>query len=117
MRPRKWNARLDAARALHRAGDAAGAEPVYRALLRRDPRDPDALHLLGLVRAVAGDHAEAAALFRRAVGVRPDDGSSWNNLGNALLCIGDPAEARGPSSAPYLSAPDCWTRGSAAPTP
>ncbi|WP_338662108.1 tetratricopeptide repeat protein [Pararoseomonas sp. SCSIO 73927] len=71
--------------ALHRAGDLAGAEPLYRAVLAAHPRHFGALHLLGLLRAMAGDPASAVPLLEAAVAADPRHGFVHNNLGNALV--------------------------------
>jgi protein O-GlcNAc transferase len=55
------------ARALLRASDSAGAERLLREALVLDPRDADALHLLGLLAGRAGRDAECAALLEAAV--------------------------------------------------
>ncbi|MEO1310980.1 MAG: sulfotransferase [Pseudomonadota bacterium] len=76
---------LDAAVKAHQAGDVAAAEKGYRAVLERAPHQPDALNLLGVIRAerqeldAALDYLEAAA--RR----RPKDPNILNNLGHATL--------------------------------
>ena len=56
--------------AAHRAGDLAAAERAYRKVLRRNPRDPDALHLLGVVVSQKGGNAEALGLIQKALSVR-----------------------------------------------
>jgi tetratricopeptide (TPR) repeat protein len=74
--------------ALHRAGDLVAAEPIYRAVLARFPRHFAALHLLGLLRAMAGDPAGAVPLLRRAIAENPRQGFAHSNLGNALVELG-----------------------------
>ncbi|MBP0493318.1 tetratricopeptide repeat protein [Pararoseomonas indoligenes] len=71
--------------AMHRDGDLAGAEPLYRAVLASHPRHFGALHLLGLLRAMAGDPAGAVPLLEAAVAADPRHGFVHNNLGNALV--------------------------------
>lgn len=78
--------------ALHRAGDLRAAEPIYRAVLEEEPRHFQALHLLGLLRAMAGDPLGAASLLHRAIAVDPSQGFVHSNLGNALVEI-DQAQA------------------------
>jgi len=77
---------------LHRQGRLAEAEPVYRAVLAARPGDFGALHLLGLLRAMAGDPAGAAPLLRRAIEVDPRHGFVHSNLGNALVELGHAEE-------------------------
>jgi len=66
------------------AGRLAAAEADYRAVLRDDPRDADALHLLGVLAAAQADFPAAIDLLRQALAVRPDMPMLHNNLGNAL---------------------------------
>jgi tetratricopeptide (TPR) repeat protein len=77
--------RLSRAVAQHRGGDVAGAEATYRRILRSDPENVDALHLLGMARAAQGDQAQAIAFIRRALRLRPGFAAAWSNLGHVLL--------------------------------
>ncbi|MCP4869536.1 MAG: tetratricopeptide repeat protein [Proteobacteria bacterium] len=54
------------------AGDADGARGEARRLLRERPRDPDALHLLGIAAAAAGKPLQAEGALRRSLRLRPD---------------------------------------------
>ncbi|SHJ51395.1 Tetratricopeptide (TPR) repeat [Roseomonas rosea] len=78
--------------ALHRAGQLGEAEPLYRAVLAVQPRHFQALHLLGLLRAMAGDPDGAVPLLRRALAEDPRHGFVHNNLGNALVELGQAEE-------------------------
>jgi tetratricopeptide (TPR) repeat protein len=60
----------DAAR-VFRAGDLSGAEQACRQILRRDPRDADALQLLGTIALRRGADEEAARCYRRCLRLRP----------------------------------------------
>ncbi len=64
------------------------AEPMLEALLEHDPRQPDALHFLGVLRHTQGRVDEAVALIRRSLEVLPSNAGAWNNLGNVLLLAG-----------------------------
>ncbi|MGY0744989.1 tetratricopeptide repeat protein [Azospirillum argentinense] len=83
------------AMALHRTGNLAGAEPLYRTLLERHPDHPDALHLLGVLRSQAGDPAEGASLIAGAIARRGNVAAYHANLALALKALGrfDEAEA------------------------
>lgn len=87
------DARLAEAVRLHQAGRLADAEAGYRAVLRHQPRHPDALHLLGLAAYHRGDSATAVDLIRQALERRPRFAAAETNLGNALLALGRAAEA------------------------
>jgi Flp pilus assembly protein TadD len=68
----------------HQAGRLGEAEKVYREILSRQPNQPDALHLLGVVGAQMGHAAEAVEIIRRAIAIRPAVAAYHNDLGNAL---------------------------------
>ncbi|MBN94622.1 MAG: hypothetical protein CL928_11200 [Deltaproteobacteria bacterium] len=68
---RSWDALAQAWFRL-RAGDAAGARSEVQALLKQRPRDPDALHLLGIVAASEGRWPLAVTSLRRSLRKRPD---------------------------------------------
>ncbi|WP_458097457.1 tetratricopeptide repeat protein [Roseomonas sp. WA12] len=77
---------------MHRAGRLAEAEPIYRAVLEAEPGHFGALHLLGLLRAMAGDPAGAVPFLRRAIAADPRHGFVHSNLGNALVELGHAEE-------------------------
>ncbi len=85
--------RLEQALALHRAGSRAEAAVLYRAVLADEPRNADALHLLGLVLKGEGKTDEALELIRRAVELRPDFADGHYNLGNLHMGAGRIEEA------------------------
>ena len=55
-----------------KAGDPDGARKDARRLLRERPRDPDALHLLGIAASATGRPLMARATLKRSLRVRPD---------------------------------------------
>ena len=69
---------------LQNAGDLAGAERLCKGVLQREPRNPDALNLLGAVALRRGDAAQAERLIAKAIGIRPQGASYHHNLGQAL---------------------------------
>ena len=64
----------------HREARWAQAEACYRSVLDVDPRNADALHLLGVLAAEAGDHEAALALIGRAIEMIPGAADFHNNL-------------------------------------
>lgn len=84
---------LQRALTLHRANDLAGAESLYRKLIRDEADNVDALHLCGVVRGARGDYRQGKAFIRRALRLKPDHAAAWSNLGNILLEEELPAEA------------------------
>jgi protein O-GlcNAc transferase len=87
--------RLKEAVEWHRQGHLARAEMAYREVLRDEPRQPDALHLLGVALTQAGRPAEGAEHMRESLAVRPDQPMLHANLGNALAALGQHEQALG----------------------
>lgn len=78
---------------LQKDGALALAHECYREVLERDPNQPDALHLMGVMATEAMAPQAAIRLFKRALPARPDDPALRANYGNALIQIGDAAGA------------------------
>jgi tetratricopeptide (TPR) repeat protein len=80
---------------LHQAGDLDQAATLYQRVLKGNPRQPDALHLLGVVRHQQGDHRRALDLIAGALAEVGDNAAFRNSLGSVLLALGrlDEAEA------------------------
>ena len=86
-------AALTAAIARHREGRLAEAEAAYRQVLAGAPRDPDALHYLGVLCHHRGENADAVDLIQRAIAGAPGYADAHNNLGNVLRALGRTEEA------------------------
>jgi protein O-GlcNAc transferase len=71
----------------HGAIDAAAA--LCEDVLRRAPRNPDALWLLGIARLMANRAGEAVPLFERVLDATPNHGAALENLGLAHLMRAD----------------------------
>ena len=84
---------LEQAKALHRMGRIAEAEAVYLSVLTRNPREFDALHLLGLIRYQQGRPGEAHALLSQAIKLRPRSPHALSVLMASLLALGRLDEA------------------------
>ena len=59
--------RLAQAIGYHQAGRLTEAEALFRGILKESPREPEALHLLGVLAHQAGRHQEAIDLISRAL--------------------------------------------------
>jgi predicted TPR repeat methyltransferase len=77
-----------AAEAEYAQGRLSEAEAICRGLLRDDPDQPEALHLLGRLALQAGDTALAQALIGRAIGRRPNSAAFHRSLGEVLQRTG-----------------------------
>ncbi|HEY7086460.1 MAG TPA: tetratricopeptide repeat protein [Tepidisphaeraceae bacterium] len=65
----------------HQQGRLDEAERGYRQVLQKDARNPDALHLLGLIEHQRGRCAEAIPLIERAIQIKPGEATFFVNLG------------------------------------
>ena len=72
----------------HRAGRLRAAEEIYRQILQAEPTHADALHLVGIVNAQAGNHQIAVEYIDRALKVKPLWAEAQANMGNALREMG-----------------------------
>jgi protein O-GlcNAc transferase len=77
----------------HRAGDLVRAEQLYRLVLANDPRQFDAMHMLGVVAGQRGDFREGARILAEALKVRPDSADGLINLGRMQAALTDYAAA------------------------
>ncbi|MEA2755901.1 MAG: hypothetical protein QOJ54_2190 [Aliidongia sp.] len=73
---------------LHKQGLLDQAEEIYRSIRPAHPKYFEALHLLALVRAARGDHAEAFQMLSNALKAQPDDAVAWANFGLVQIALG-----------------------------
>ncbi len=85
--------RLTQAIESHREGKLAEAEATYRNVLAADPKNADALHMLGVLASQRGNHGLALSFLGRAIALNPAPAFYHNNLGNVLFQLGRPADA------------------------
>ncbi len=79
---------LHAAAAMHNAGNLSDAIAIYEGVLKLDPNDFDANHLLGIARRAQGRFAEAESLVRNAVRLRPGNVAAHKSLARVLGAAG-----------------------------
>ncbi len=77
----------------HQAGKFGEAEALYRQVLQVEPRNPDALHLLGVIVRQFNRNDVAVNLIRAALRERPSMAAAHSNLGTALQALGQLDEA------------------------
>ena len=77
-------AALDLAIQDHQAGRLAAAEAAYRRILGENPRQPDALHLLGMLACDHGDAETALRLIEAALAIAPARAAFHNTRARAL---------------------------------
>ncbi len=86
-------ATLASARALHQQGRLAEAIPLYREVLTLEPRNVEALQLLGVALASVGDFERATVLLSGAAQLTPNSAAVQANLAAALSGSGRWQEA------------------------
>ncbi len=91
--PRIIQQKLAEAIALLQRRDFAAAEAGFLTILKRDPRNFDALHYAGVAAAQAERLEEGAAFIRRALAINPRHAAAQGNLGFALIRLGQYEEA------------------------
>lgn len=77
----------------HRQGQLDLAGRIYADVLELQPRRPDALNFMGMLKHQLGDHARAHALLRDASVLAPREPAVWINLGNVLMALGRSPDA------------------------
>jgi tetratricopeptide (TPR) repeat protein len=85
--------KFEQALALHRQGNLAEAERIYREVLGRRPSHFGALHHLGVIALQIQHTARAVELIEKAIGLNARVAAAHNNLGKALLELDRPDEA------------------------
>jgi tetratricopeptide (TPR) repeat protein len=91
--PRPVKQQIAEAIALFQQGRTADAEAGFRAIMKHDPKNFDALHLAGVAAAMAGRLEEGVTLMRRALAINPRATAAHGNLGSALVRLGRLEEA------------------------
>ena len=69
---------------LHRDGRLEEAERIYREVIRMNPRNVDAMRMLGRIASALKRKTDAERLLRRAVAIAPDFVGAWLDLGRVL---------------------------------
>lgn len=87
-------AEFDRAVALHQARRLVEAEAIYRRILACRPRDPGALHLLGVVDIQRGRPAAALENIAAAMAINPQAAPFHGNYATALQALGRLDEAQ-----------------------
>ena len=76
---------LEEAIRLHQQGKIHQAESIYRQLLEKNPKNSDALHLLGLIAYQTGNHQGAVDMIGVAIEINPNVANYYSNLAIALI--------------------------------
>jgi tetratricopeptide (TPR) repeat protein len=84
---------MDLAMQFHRAGDFREAESRYRTIVRAEPSQSTAWHLLGAARHMQAKFDEAVEAYQQALRLAPNDADVHNDLGMAYRAQGRLSEA------------------------
>ncbi|MEK6829201.1 MAG: tetratricopeptide repeat protein [Nanoarchaeota archaeon] len=79
---------LNLAAEKHKKGKLEEAEFIYKKILEKNPRNPDAIHLLGLVAYQRGKHEEAINLIKKAIEINKN-ATYYGNLGMVYDAINE----------------------------
>jgi tetratricopeptide (TPR) repeat protein len=73
----------------HQAGRLEDARAIYEEILAAQPRQPDALNLMGVLAQQSGQLGEAKSFFQRAIASHPNAAGTHVNYGNVLRLNGE----------------------------
>jgi Tfp pilus assembly protein PilF len=77
----------------HRSGQLTEAAQIYQQILRIDPRQPDSLHLLGMIAYQIGNSEIAIEMIRKAIAIDKMEAAYHSNLGTVFQAQGRLDEA------------------------
>lgn len=66
---------------IHESGDLDRAEREYRKILNGNPKDSNAMHLIGVIAMQQKKHADAESWITKALSIEPNQGIFLNSLG------------------------------------
>ena len=69
----------------HKAGKAQEADQYYTAILKANPKHPDANHNMGVLAVGVGKVEAALPFFKTAIGANPDIAQYWLSYIDALI--------------------------------
>ena len=78
----------------HTAGNAQEAERYYTAILKAQPKHPDANHNMGVLAVDVGKIQEALPFFKKALEVNTKVAQFWVSYIDALIKLGKPNDAK-----------------------
>jgi|TARA_B110001469_G_scaffold29634_1_gene30209 tetratricopeptide (TPR) repeat protein len=78
----------------HQAGQLQTANKLYVAILKEQPKHPDANHNMGILTSVGGNIQEALPFFKTALETKPSVAQFWLSYINALLKLDQVTDAK-----------------------
>lgn len=97
---------LRIAESFRNSGEVKEAAAAYETVLDLNPRRPEALLALGVLRMAEGRIERAQSLLLQCCGIAPDNPEAWDALGAALLISGDALAAESAFAQAQALAPD-----------
>ncbi|MDA9765646.1 sulfotransferase [Alphaproteobacteria bacterium] len=85
---------IEQAVAAHNFGNIQEAERIYQAILKQQPKHPDANHNLGLIAISANQIDAALPLFKTALDANPSVEQFWSSYIDALIKANKPRDAK-----------------------
>lgn len=79
--------KMQKALALQKAGEIEQAQRIYKSVLKKNPKSPDANHLLGVCYRQTGQPRKALEYIRKAIDLAPDRAPFYANLARSLSDI------------------------------
>ena len=78
---------LELASQHHSAGDLSKAKKIFQQILQQNPKQPHALHFLGVIALKEGKNEQAVELINAALSNQPDYAEAHFNLANSLKSL------------------------------
>ena len=78
----------------HRAGQVQEADRLYTAILKAQPKHPDANHNMGVLAVSVGKVEQALPFFKTALEANPAKAQFWLSYIDALIKLGELAKAK-----------------------
>ena len=91
---RTINQALKKAVEAHKSGNVQEADRYYTAILKANPKEPDANHNMGVLAVGVGKVLEALPFFKTALDVNPNIAQFWLSYIDALIKTNRMDEAR-----------------------
>ena len=88
------NQALQKAVEAHKAGQIQEADRLYTAILKTQPKHPDANHNLGVLAVSIGKAKDALPFFRTALEANPTIAQFWVSYVDTLIKLDRPADAK-----------------------
>lgn len=80
--------RLNTAMNMQLKADFSAAETIYQEILVSEPDNPDAVHLLGLIRSEQDENDAAVELIEKAIGINPSAAPFHHNIAGIYRRLG-----------------------------